>query len=155
MRRRSVSSVRSAGDGAAAAEDAGALASLKESVFLGIDPTPEILAIMTIYFVQGALGLARLAQTFLLKDTLGLGPAEMPALTGLFTLPWTVKPVYGFLSDGFPLFGYKRRSYLVLAGVVGYLSYTALGAGFWNALPSYQAAPAVSTEGAAATAAAY
>lgn len=65
-----------------------ALGSLQERLFLGIEPTPEILAIMTIYFVEGALGLARLAQTFLLKDTLHLGPAEMAALTGLFTLPW-------------------------------------------------------------------
>ena len=60
----------------------------QERLFLGIEPTPEILAIMTIYFVEGALGLARLAQTFLLKDTLHLGPAEMAALTGLLTLPW-------------------------------------------------------------------
>jgi hypothetical protein len=57
---------------------------------LGIQPSPEILAIMTIYFVQGALGLARLAQTYLLKDELHLGPAELSALTGLFTLPWYV-----------------------------------------------------------------
>lgn len=65
-----------------------AFGGLQERLFLGIEPTPEILAIMTIYFVEGALGLARLAQTFLLKDTLHLGPAEMAALTGLFTLPW-------------------------------------------------------------------
>ena len=115
-----------------------AVDTIKEKLFLGIEPTPEIIAIMTIYFVEGALGLARLAQTFLLKDTLGLGPAEMSALTGIFTLPWTVKPIYGFLSDGFPLFGYRRRSYLVLAGIVGCLSYTALGADFWNMLPPYE-----------------
>jgi len=64
---------------------------LKEKIFLGIEPTPEVLSIMAIYFVEGALGLARLAQTFFLKDELHLGPAEMSALTGLFTLPWTIK----------------------------------------------------------------
>jgi hypothetical protein len=64
---------------------------LREKVFLGIEPTPEIIAIMAIYFVEGALGLARLAQTFYLKDELHLGPAELSALTGLFTLPWTIK----------------------------------------------------------------
>jgi len=117
--------------------DSSSLAVLQEGILLGIRPTPEIFAIMTIYFVEGALGLARLAQTFLLKDTLHLGPAEMSALTGLFTLPWTVKPLYGFLSDGFPLFGYRRRSYLIVAGVVGCLSYTALGADFWNMLEPY------------------
>ena len=123
-----------------------AVDTIKEKVFLGIEPTPEIIAIMTIYFVEGALGLARLAQTFLLKDTLGLGPAEMSALTGIFTLPWTVKPIYGFLSDGFPLFGYRRRSYLVLAGIVGCLSYTALGADFWNMLPPYESGVAAATD---------
>jgi folate/biopterin transporter len=105
---------------------------LKQNLFLGIEPKPEIIAIMTIYFVEGALGLARLAQTFYLKDTLHLGPAELSALTGIFILPWTIKPLYGFLSDGIPLFGYKRRSYLILAGLVGFSSYTALGADFWG-----------------------
>ena len=94
---------------------------VKNKFFLGISPTPEILAIVTIYFVEGAIGLAGLAQTFLLKDELLLGPAEMSALSGLFVLPWTIKPIYGFLSDAFPFFGYRRRSYLFLGGIFGSL----------------------------------
>lgn len=102
---------------------------------IGIEPSPEIIAIVTIYFVEGALGLARLAQTYLLKDELSLGPAELAALTGIFALPWTIKPLYGFLSDGFPLFGYKRKSYLVVAGLLGATSYAVLSlSGFWQAL---------------------
>ena len=104
--------------------------SLLQKLFLGIEPTPDILAIMAIYFVEGALGLARLAQTFLLKDELHLGPAELSAISGLLILPWTVKPLYGFLSDGLPLFGYRRRSYLILAGIVGFSSYAFLAYGF-------------------------
>ncbi|CAB9525633.1 biopterin transporter 1, chloroplastic [Seminavis robusta] len=115
---------------------------LQNTVFLGIAPTPDIVAIATIYFVEGALGLARLAQTFLLKDELHLGPAELSALTGLFVLPWTIKPLYGFLSDGFPLFGYKRRSYLVVAGLLGCASYTALGHDFGGLLAPEQMIPA-------------
>lgn len=38
----------------------------------------------------------------------------------------TNQPLYGFLSDGFPLFGYRRRSYLALSGVLGALSWLAL-----------------------------
>jgi len=78
------------------------------------------------------LGLARLAQTFLLKDELHLGPAEMSALSGLFVIPWTIKPLYGFLSDGIPLFGYRRRSYLILAGLLGSFSYAVLGNSFFG-----------------------
>ena len=56
---------------------------LLKKLFLGIDPTPDIIAISTIYFVEGALGLARLAQTFLLKEDLHMGPAEMSATKGI------------------------------------------------------------------------
>jgi len=80
---------------------------------------PELAAILVIYFVQGALGLARLAITFRLKDDLGLPPAEVAGLMGLINLPWILKPFYGFLSDALPLFGSHRRSYLILAGFLG------------------------------------
>ena len=43
--------------------------------------------------------------------------------------------MYGFLSDGVPIFGYKRRSYLVLAGVLGCLSWLAMGT-FIHDVPS-------------------
>ena len=66
------------------------------------------------------------------------------ALVFLHNQNRTVKPIYGFLSDGFPLFGYRRRSYLIVAGLVGCLSYTALGADFWNLLEPYSAAAASS-----------
>ncbi len=33
----------------------------------------------------------------------------------LLALPWAVKPIYGALSDNVPLFGSRRRSYLVAA----------------------------------------
>jgi folate/biopterin transporter len=94
-------------------------ASLKEKVFLGNEPTPELIAILIVYFVQGILGLASLAISFFLKDDLGLSPAQVAALTGIAVLPWGVKPLYGLLSDGLPLFGYRRRSYLILSGLMG------------------------------------
>jgi folate/biopterin transporter len=108
---------------------------LQDTILLGLEPTPEILAIVTIYFVEGAIGLASLAETYLLKDQLHLGPAEMSALSGIFVLPWTIKPLYGFLSDGLPLFGFRRKSYLIMAGVIGGSSYAALGySPFWDSL---------------------
>ena len=99
----------------------------------------ELLAILTVYFVQGALGLSRLAVTFFYKDELHMSPAEMAAFGGITTLPWIIKPLYGFLSDGVPIFGYKRRSYLVLAGLIGCLSWLALGT-FIHDVPSAIAA---------------
>jgi folate/biopterin transporter len=103
------------------------IASLKRSivqkVFLGHRPTPELVAILTVYFVQGILGLARLAVSFFLKDELKLSPAEVSALMGIVAIPWMVKPLFGFVSDGFPLFGYRRRPYLILSGLLGVASW--------------------------------
>jgi len=56
---------------------------------------------------------------------------------GIFVLPWTIKPIYGLLSDGFPLFGYRRKSYLILAGLVGAASYGLLSnEPFWGSFDS-------------------
>jgi folate/biopterin transporter len=101
-----------------------------------------------VYFVQGALGISRLALTFFLKDELRLGPAEVASLTAVAALPWLVKPLYGVLTDSLPLFGYRRRSYLVGAGLVGAAAWTALAAGAAS-VPAVTAA-AVLTAGSVA-----
>jgi len=82
--------------------------------------------VVLVYFLQGALALARLATNFYLKDDLGLSAAEVAALTGFFTAPWVVKPIYGFCSDTIPLFGYRRKSYLFLSGAVGCASFVVM-----------------------------
>ncbi|WIA35154.1 hypothetical protein OEZ86_003626 [Tetradesmus obliquus] len=79
-----------------------------------------------VYFVQGILGLSRLALSFFFKDDLGVEPAQVAVLVGLAGLPWVVKPLYGFISDSVPLFGYRRRSYLLLCGLAGSASWLAL-----------------------------
>ena len=99
---------------------------IKKKLLFGNEPTPELFAILTVYFVQGILGLARLAVSFFLKDDLGLSPAEVAALTGISSLPWIIKPLFGFMSDGLPIFGYRRRPYLILSGFLGTASWLAL-----------------------------
>jgi len=99
---------------------------LKNTILFGNEPSWELLGILTVYFVQGVLGLARLAISFFLKDELGLNPAQMAALLGVAAFPWVIKPLFGFLSDGLPLFGYRRRSYLVISGLLGTLAWIAL-----------------------------
>jgi folate/biopterin transporter len=99
---------------------------LAERVLFGHELTAELTAILTVYLVQGILGLARLAVSFFLKDELGLGPAEVSALMGIAALPWMVKPLFGFISDGLPILGYRRRPYLILSGLLGVFSWIAL-----------------------------
>ncbi|XP_039825973.1 folate-biopterin transporter 1, chloroplastic-like isoform X2 [Panicum virgatum] len=90
----------------------------------GVDLSPDNVAVAIIFFVQGVLGLSRLAVSFYLKDDLHLDPAETAVISGFSALPWLVKPLYGFISDSIPLFGYRRRSYLFLSGLLGALSWS-------------------------------
>lgn len=92
---------------------------LTEKLFFGNEPSPELIAILMVYFVQGILGLARLAVSFFLKDDLGLTPAQVSALMGVAALPWMIKPLFGFISDGLPILGYRRRPYLIFSGLLG------------------------------------
>jgi folate/biopterin transporter len=48
-----------------------------------------------------------------------LFPEGVAALMGIAALPWVVKPLFGFISDGLPVFGYRRRPYLFLSGLIG------------------------------------
>ncbi len=100
--------------------------SLKQRVFFGNEPTPELIAILLVYFVQGILGLGRLAVSFFLKDELAMSPAEVSALLGIVAIPWMIKPLFGFISDGVPILGYRRRPYIIFSGILGAFSWVAL-----------------------------
>jgi predicted MFS family arabinose efflux permease len=72
----------------------------------------------TLYFVQSVgdptSGLIAQPVRSLLKAW-GESPAELAGLMALLAVPWTIKPVFGLLSDFVPLFGSRRRNYLLLA----------------------------------------
>ncbi|WP_083626799.1 folate/biopterin family MFS transporter [Planktothrix serta] len=99
----------------------------KKTIFFDNELTSELIAILLVYLVQGILGLARLGVSFFLKDELAMSPAEVSVLLGIVAIPWVVKPLFGFISDGLPIFGYRRRPYLILSGLLGTLSWVALG----------------------------
>lgn len=112
-------------------------------MLLGNELTPELGAILCVYFIQGALGLSRLAVSFFLKDELGLSPGAVASLTAVSMLPWLVKPLYGFLTDAVPLFGFRRRPYLVLSGGVGVAAWLSLALGAHS--PTSAAAALIAT----------
>jgi BT1 family len=71
-----------------------------------------------LYFVQSVgdptSGLVAQPVRSLLRSW-GESPAALGALMALLAVPWTIKPVFGLLSDFVPLFGSRRRNYLLLA----------------------------------------
>ncbi len=86
-----------------------------------------------VYFNQGIGSLTSQPLFFYLKETLHLSTSSIQYLTSLITIPWIIKPLYGWLSDTYPLGGYRRKSYMILSGLLGVC--TALFIGIVPALP--------------------
>ena len=80
-----------------------------------------------VYVVEGLGqigGLVSQPLNYYLKEVQGWTPVQVTAFVTAFNLPWIIKPVYGLVSDFVPLFGYRRKSYLIianLAAVAGYV----------------------------------
>lgn len=85
-----------------------------------------------VYFIAGATSLAGVAGMFYYKDDLGLSVVQTQVLAGLAIIPWSIKPIYGFLSDSVPIFSMRRRPYLFLAGILGSAGYFSLATWVWN-----------------------
>ena len=47
-----------------------------------------------------------------------LEPTETQGFTAAMTLSWTPKIFYGIISDTFPIFGTRKKSYLCLMGLL-------------------------------------
>src|SRR5437870_10529073 len=71
-----------------------------------------------VYFSQGMYYVAAQPLTLTLKETLGLSATQIATFGWITLLPWVIKPLYGFLSDSVPLFGYRRKSYFILSCAV-------------------------------------
>lgn len=74
--------------------------------------TKNELFFAAVYFVQAAVGISALAQFLFTRNELGLSFVELGMLAALPTISWSIKPIYGFLTDMVPIGGYRRRPYL-------------------------------------------
>ncbi len=84
----------------------------------------------TIYFTQGALGISGVTMPLFLRG-LKWSVAEITAISSIAAFPWLLKIFYGLLSDSYPLFEYRRKSYLFIFSIlsaVGWLSLAILPA---------------------------
>ncbi len=74
-----------------------------------------------VYFCQGIgqhVGLISQPLQFFFKQALGLNPAQVTEYLAILTLPWTIKPLYGLVSDFIPLFGYRRKTWLLVTNAL-------------------------------------
>jgi len=78
-------------------------------------PDAQRLAILfaVVYFAQGMWSLPNQTLTITLKER-GLSAGQVATFFSFSIIPWLIKPAYGLLSDCVPLFGRRRKSYLLL-----------------------------------------
>ncbi len=84
----------------------------------------------TVYFFSsnGLGAMPNLSLNFLLKEKIGLGPSQMAYFQAVTYLAWILKPLWGYLSDSVPLFGFRRLSYLALSCLLGAAAWGCLAA---------------------------
>ncbi|HEV2098022.1 MAG TPA: MFS transporter [Stellaceae bacterium] len=82
-----------------------------------------------VYVVEGlgqTGGLIAQPLNYFLKQVYGWNPVQVTAYLTVLNLPRVIKPVYGIVSDFLPLFGYRRKAYLILANTIAAVAYSAV-----------------------------
>ncbi|MFS7913194.1 putative major facilitator superfamily domain, MFS transporter superfamily [Helianthus anomalus] len=80
-----------------------------------------------IYFTQGFRSFVWTAVSYQLKDRLKLSPSASQFVTSIAFFPWSIKPIYGILSDCIPIKGRKRIPYLVIATLLSLFPWVIIG----------------------------
>jgi hypothetical protein len=72
----------------------------------------------TPYFVQGTSNLTEIPILYFIKFVLGMGDPGGQLFDSLRNAGWFIKPLWGYLSDQVPLFGYRRKSWFILMALL-------------------------------------
>ena len=90
---------------------------------------PNSFIVAAILIVAGVLAttlaqpqvLGRLPITNMMKNEMHVSRADSAGFFLLIGLPWYFKPLAGVLTDAFPILGTRRKSYLVVSGILATL----------------------------------
>ncbi len=84
------------------------------------------LAYLIISFNQGLGSISELAVQYYFKDELHIEPARLSQIFSLILIPWTIKPFFGMITDLFPIYGYRRKIYIMLCGIFCVMSWLSM-----------------------------
>ena len=73
---------------------------------------------MFVAFLQGLNDLNILTMFYYYKELLLFTVIKLQIIQSLVMLPWLMKPLFGFLSDNYPLGGTRRKSYLMMVCLI-------------------------------------
>ncbi|UKJ88950.2 hypothetical protein MACJ_002196 [Theileria orientalis] len=73
-----------------------------------------ILLIYMVGFSEGLLHLSNLGIYYMFKDDFGLSPAQLSLVYAIPFIPFVIRPSIAYLTDTVPIFGTRRRHYLLI-----------------------------------------
>ena len=85
--------------------------------------TRNKISILLIGFYAGLCVISDLAVKYYFKDKKKVETANLTRILIIFKIPYMIKPLYGLLLDFFPIFGYKKKSYLFICFIVNISSW--------------------------------
>ncbi len=88
---------------------------LKKSTWF---PLAVVFAAVYFFSMNGLGALPGLAISFLLKEKIALTPAELAYFQAITLIAWVIKPLWGVISDLYPIFGSRRKAYLILMSFI-------------------------------------
>ncbi|KAM7251022.1 hypothetical protein ACFE04_022905 [Oxalis oulophora] len=89
--------------------------------------TSFLFLICLIYFTQGFRSFVWTAVSYQLKDILKLSPSASQFVFSVAFFPWSIKPLYGIISDCIPIKGKKRVPYLLISTVLSLVPWIMVG----------------------------
>jgi folate/biopterin transporter len=78
-------------------------------------------AYLFIAFHQGLSYISHLALQYFFKDELQIEPSRLAQINSIVHIPWAIKPILGLVTDFLPIFGYRRKVYIILCGLLNLL----------------------------------
>ena len=77
-------------------------------------------------FTEGLSSFANLAISYYFKNTLKVSPARSSFFQSLISFPYIFQPLFGLISDIYPIMGYKRKTYLIISGIISCFAWICL-----------------------------
>lgn len=69
-----------------------------------------------------------LSTRLFIEHELKANPAFLQFVSMSVTIPWIVKPIYGLVADSVPIWGYRKKSYIMIFSVISALGWIILAA---------------------------
>lgn len=75
---------------------------------------------------SGLSQFSSLSIMYYFKDELKTNPSQLSVINSIVLFPLIIKPLFGLLSDLYSLFGYRRKVYIILCGIIDSFSWIAM-----------------------------